>query len=278
MSLTEKALLVQLSVSQFTGRKLDRKATQEVADSHGVSSSAGRYNKSLFPNDDKLAAIHAKTTAIRAFVYKNTLPWGIEGTLILSTDNYWEFMTEFGSMKTEWQKLVGDFIVEYPVLKAKAQLSLGSLYRDQDYPDVNDIANKFKMDLAVFPVPSTDFRVEIGNEELERIKRDVESRVSVASSLAMQEAWNRLYDVVARIHNKLMDPAAIFRDSLIENAAEICDLLTRMNVENDVRLSSMCYLVSSTICNHNPEALRLDPVLRQEVASRAKKIMEDING
>ena len=74
MKLNDKALLVQLTVSQWTARKYDKKVTEQIATQHDTVIEAGRYNKSLLPLNDYLGNIHQKTTAIRKEYYENTLP------------------------------------------------------------------------------------------------------------------------------------------------------------------------------------------------------------
>ena len=106
MKLTDKALLVQLNVSQWTARKYDKKVTQQVADQYQAMVEAGRYNKSLLPLNDYLGNIHKLTTTIRTEYYKNTLPWGINGTQMLPSKNYLSFMTEHRAKKAQWLGLV----------------------------------------------------------------------------------------------------------------------------------------------------------------------------
>jgi len=273
MNLNDRALLVQLSVSQWTARKYDKKVTQEVASANGVASGVGRYNKSLLPMNDMLDNVHKKTTHIRTKFYENTLPWGIEGTMMLPTANYLRFMTEFRKEKSEWELLVNRFIWDYPKLKADAQRILGSLYNEADYPTVDDLKTKFKMDMAIFPVPATDFRVQIASDELTRIQQDVEARVKSAQSTAMNEAWNRLYERVKNMAEKLADPSAIFRDSLVENTRELCALLPRLNFADDPHLEQMRQDVEASLLKH-PEALRNDLDLRKDTADEAKAIMD----
>lgn len=273
MNLSDRALLVQLSISQWTARKYDKKATQEVASSHGVSTAAGRYNKSLLPMNDMLDRVHKKATFIRDKFYKNTLPWGIEGTMMLPTANYLQFMTDFRKEKGEWEFLVNDFASNYASLKDDAKRLLGSLYNEADYPSVDDIYRKFKMDMAVFPVPSNDFRVQLGSEELSRIQNDVERRVAEAQAKAMQDVWERLFERVKHMAEKLADPKAIFRDTLVENTRELCELLPRLNFMDDPNLEAMRQQVEASLIKH-PDAFRNDPDVRRDAAAEAKAIMD----
>lgn len=276
MNLSDRALLVQLSISQWSARKYDKKVTRQVADTNGTTMDAGRYNKSLLPMNDLLDHVHKKSTHIREKLYKNTLPWGIEGTMMLPTANYLQFMTEFRTEKAEWDSLVSAFINQYDTLKQDAQRILGTLYDPADYPSTNDLWQKFHMDMSVFPVPSTDFRVSIASDELSRIQQDVERRVTEAQTKALLDVWQRLFDRVKHMAEKLADPKAIFRDSMVENAREMCALLPRLNFADDPNLEAMRQQVEATLLKH-PDALRNDPDLRRDTAAEAKAIMDKMS-
>jgi len=277
MNLSDRALLVQLTISQWTARKYDKKATQEVATTFNTSKDAGRYNKSLLPMNDYLDRVHKKTTFIREKFYKNTLPWGMEGTMMLPTTNYLAFMNEFRKEKNEWLTLVNDFKSNYLQLKDDAKRVLGQLYADADYPTESEVGNKFKIDMAVFPVPSTDFRCQIASDELSRIQQDVEARVADAQATAMKEVWTRLYDRVKHMAEKLADPKSIFRDTLVENLQEQCAMLTRLNFMDDPNLEALRQQVEGTLASHHPDALRNDPDLRRDTAAEAKAIMDKMS-
>lgn len=273
MKLSDKALLVQLSISQWTARKYDKKATEQVASANNAAVQSGRYNKSLLPMNDFLANVHQKSTLIRKKYYANTLPWGIDGTQILPSANYLSFMTDFRKEKYEWQMVVNSFLSEYMRLKTHARVSLNTLYNEADYPSQDEVASKFNMDMSIMPVPDGDFRVDVAEEELARITADVERRVVDASQNAMKEAWNRLHDRVKHMAEKLDDPKAVFRDTLVENTREICSVLTRLNFTDDPNLEAMRQEVERSLTKHHPDALRNDPDLRRDKAAEAKAIM-----
>ncbi len=274
MKLNDRALLVSLSISQWTARKLDKRATKEVADNNRASTSAGRYNKSLLPLNDMLANVHQKTGVIREKFAKNTLPWGVDGTRILPSANYLQFMQDFRKEKAEWQYLVQTFLDNYEYLVAEAKRWLGDLYDEKDYPSKQAIENKFSMDMGIFPVPSNDFRVELSSDELTRIQEDLEARMTTVQQEAMNDCWHRLYKHVEHIAEKLSDPKNIFRDSMVENARETCDLLTRLNVADDPNLEAMRQQVEAKLLGHHPDTLRNDPDVRQDAAEEARKIMD----
>jgi hypothetical protein len=118
--------------------------------------------------------------------------------------------------------------------------------------------------------------VSIASEELTRIQEDVERRVSEAQTVAMKEVWDRLYDRVKHMAEKLADPKAIFRDTLVDNTKELCALLPRLNFMDDPNLEALRLEVEGGLLKH-PEALRNDPDLRRDTAVEAKQIMDKMS-
>ena len=274
MNLNDRALLVQLNISQWTARKLDKRATKDVAAMNNAAEVAGRYNKSLLPMNDYLDNVQKKATLIRQRYYQNTLPWGMDGTQMLPSANYLAFMTDFRKQKSEWEYAVGQFLDHYDYMREQAKRLLGSLYSDSDYPSESEIATKFKMDMVVMPVPSADFRVQLADDELNHIRGELEMRLAAAQQTAVKEVWDRLFERVQHIAEKLADPAAIFRDSMLENAREICAILPRLNFTDDPNLEALRAEVELKLVNHHPDTLRNNLDVRRDTALEAADIMD----
>jgi hypothetical protein len=92
----------------------------------------------------------------------------------------------------------------------------------------------------------------------------------------MRDVWQRLFDKVQHIAAKCSDPSAIFRDTMIENAREICEVLPRLNFMDDPQLEALRLEVESQLLVH-PDRLRTDPVLRSDTAAKAREIMDKMN-
>jgi hypothetical protein len=272
MKLSDRAILVQLNISTWSANKLDKEISAETNAIKGVQHSAGRYHKSLLPMCDLLEDIKKKASLVRGKFYENTLPWGVKGIQILPTANYLAFMTDFRKERSEYESLVTRFVPEYPQLVMDAQRFLGSAYKAADYPEAFEIADKFKMDMQVMPVPNNDFRIDIADEELARIHDEVEARVKQAAKGAMMDVWQRLYDKVQHLAEKLNDPSAIFRDTTVSHLVDLCEILPRLNVMDDPNLEAMRQEVESRLANYNPDTLRADTRVRQSVAADANEI------
>ena len=279
MHLSDKALLAHLGVSQWTARKLDKQASKQVAQANGATGNVGNFNKTLLPTCNKIADVHSETALIRKEFYHNTLPWGIEGTFILPSANYLAFTTEYRKKKAAWDNLVEEFFCGYPQARADAQRLLGNLYNQRDYPILSDLKRKFKMDLTFLPVPTTgDFRVELADGEIDSITADLEERVAESSKVAMQDVWQRLYDKVEWIADRLGDPKNVFHTATYEDAQDLCKLLSRLNFTDDADLEAMRSKAEQKLFKLHPEAIKNDPDVRRDTAKDAEAIMKQMAG
>lgn len=275
MSIKNKALLVNLKISQMSGFKIDKGATEQVALNNNSSMEAGRYNKNLFASTDLLSNIKSKTNDIRKKFYHNTLPWGLKGTHMLPSANFMDFSAEFRADKKDWFSLVDEFIVGIPKIKVDAPRVLGKMYNEADYPTEEEARARFSMDMEITSIPDDDFRVQgISDDELDTIRKDITNKVTTATEDAMNVAWQRLYDTVSHMAETLADPAKNFKNTLVENTQDICSVLTRLNVTDDPNLERLRQEVEASLTTTNPEVLRHDPDARRDTAEDAKAIMD----
>jgi hypothetical protein len=277
MNLNDRAMMVQLNISQWTARRYDRKASAEITDANNATRDAARVNKLLLPGADSLKVVHQYSTCVRQLVYDNTASCGIDGMQILANANYLSFSAQYRKDKAVWEQAVNEFCAEYPYLRAAAPRKLQGLYNSNDYPEEHEIRNLFRMELVFFPIPEgKNIRIPVSNDELTKIQQQVEDRVDTAAKAAMRDVWQRLFDKVQHIAAKCSDPSAIFRDTMIENAREICEVLPRLNFMDDPQLEALRLEVESQLLVH-PDRLRTDPVLRSDTAAKAREIMDKMN-
>ena len=64
-------------------------------------------------------------------------------------------------------------------------------------------------------------RLNLQGGEVDRIRERIESRVKKATDTAMNDLWERLYQSVSRMAERLDNTDKVFRDSLVNN---LCSL------------------------------------------------------
>lgn len=271
MALHTRAMLVNLSISQWTARKHDKKISGEVERNHGASG-AGRYNKLLVPAAS-LEPVQRTVSAARTHLYFTTLPWGDNGDRLLPSNLYFQFTQDMRSLIADFDAAADDFVRVYPSLIAAAQRHLGTMYDPADYPDVHDIRSRFEARLDFSPVPdASDFRVEVDANAAEEIKASITEAVNARQEQAMVDVKKRMRDVVTRIEERLSVKDAIFRDTLIENARDLCELIPSLNITNDPELEALRVEMEENLLIQ-PETLRRDPDKRKETAKAASEIL-----
>ena len=273
--LSQKAVLIKLSVSQWTARKFDRAVTQEVADAHGVQADAGRYNKVLIESSE-IKKVAKATNAARTFFYANTLPWSDEYR-IRPTQGYMEFINDLGEHKTEFQNRVMDFCGMYSDLQTKARLTLKGMYNPGDYPSPERINKKFDFSVSVLPLAGAkDFRINLSKEQVAQMGAQLERQNAKAVKQAMRTAWTRLHDAVTHMADKLSGEKTVFRNSLVDNLEELTRVLPVLNITNDPELAKVCDEISRSLCSYDPDTLRKDDLARGKTGRAAKKISKAI--
>lgn len=274
-TLISRAMLASLRISSWSARKYDKKVTKETNEAHGADQDAGRYNKMLLPGDaSSYKALTSHVAATRVLHYEQTLAWSDDGWRLLPVANYQKYTDKLRAAKHTYDALLGDFLADYPALQQAAKIKLNGMYRDEDYP--TDVAGKYGFSIEYNPVPSGgDFRVELSQAEIDIIATRANDRVKSAFEDAHKDAVKRLYECVARIHERLAQPEAIFRDSLISNASDLCDVLSRLNIAGDVNLETLRKQTDS-LATVAPDTLRNDAVTRIQTANAAQGILDSM--
>lgn len=278
-SISNRAMLVNLQISQWTARKLDRAETTALNARHGLTIEAGRVNKNLLPMAAELERVHQTTSFIRKDFAKRTLPWGLEGVNILKADGYMEFTGVVRKWRDDWESAVDGFLHAYPTYHAEAKDLLNGLFREEDYPHVDDLRRRFAFNIRFMPVPDQqDWRVDIGDDALAAIKAQLQADITETMGSAMQAAWQRVHDVVSKAHERLKDPDNVFRDTLVENAVELCSLLPSLNITDDPDLEAVRQTLERSLCKHKPDTLRDDLAVREGVTNQMAEIMAKMKG
>jgi hypothetical protein len=272
-------MLVRLSISQWTARKKDKKATQVVHETYNASSDTGQYNKYLVARD-ALKEIMQAANASRTYHYSRTLPWTDDGTRILPTKIWEDYTKAMRLFRSQFEAGITGLATDWPRIVDEARRKLNGLFNETDYPrDIDALRRKYNWDVKISPLPTgADFRVSLSQEDTDAIRAQIDRDTREAVGAAMRDVWTRLYDAVAHMSEKLSDPKAIFRDTLVTNLTELTALLPALNLTEDPELDRMAKAVEADLCKYSPEGLREMPVIRAETATKATEIMAAMAG
>lgn len=273
--LQNSALIVSLSISQWSARKLDKKVTDEINISHNATADAGRYNK-LLVSKAHTEAVQKITGKARTFHYENTLAWGDNNERLLPTANYMKYVQEMGMLKGEFDAAIAAFFSNYDAVIVEARIRLNGMFRDSDYPSKGDIQDKFAFNTSFMPVPSSDIRVGLSDSIMDALRANVETEINSRLGDAVKGIWERIKTQLSHMRDKLSTKDAIFRDSLFDNLTDLIELLPALNVTNDVNIAKICNEMKGLVVS--PDSVRTNVALRITKADEVDAVMNKFKG
>ena len=196
--------------------------------------------------------------------------------------NFIAYKEQLNTLETNYNALVEKFIVAYPNLVSAAAFQLGALFNRDEYPEADAIARKFKFNYNFFPVPQAgDFRVDIGEEARKEIEASCNSLSNSRIESAMKDAWSRLHEHLLRMSERLdYDEVAdkkIFRDTLVENAVELVDMLKHFNITRDPSMEQARLALHDAIYGYEASDLRESFIARESVKRKVDEILGKFN-
>lgn len=276
-SIKETAMLANLTISHWGSSKVDREATRKTLDDAGAENDAGRFTKRLVAKED-LRDLAVNASQLRSRHYYYTLPWLDDGARILPAKLYDDYMKEISRLKNERESLVREFVSRHQELKTKAKRRLGRLFKEEDFPTSDDLRHEFDVRVIMLPMPDVDdFRVALPSADVRQMKAQLQEHLERQQASSVKAAYERIVKVLSRFQERLADPNAKFKNSLVTNIQELCELLPAFNITNDKELTGITETLLKQFANKDPDSLRNNAQVRVRVARRAKSVLNDID-
>jgi hypothetical protein len=280
MSISSSALLVELNISVWPASKLDREITDKVNSDAGAVKGASQTKKNLFAGTSLRKDISDFAARVRLYHNRHTLPWADKGERMLPTALFLDYKQTINGYERTFEMMCDNFFIEYPRLVAEAPTALKGLYKAEDYPEIEEVKQKFGFKRTVKPVPEAgDFRLDIPAEDLEEMRSTFVDQQDKKLADAMREPWERLHKTLVGMSEKLTDVEGDdgkkrYHDTLITNPLELCELLTKLNVTNDPKLEEARRQVELTMLGANIESIKEDAHTRNELKSKVDNILK----
>lgn len=222
-----------------------------------------------------LKPIRQATSAIKSCHEHYTSPWDANHR-IGANENHMEFMPKMSALTSKFDDAADQLVVVYPSLLREAESGLGDLFDRKEYPAISEIRSKFWVEFTIDPVnESGDFRATVADDEVDRLKADLERRNDVKIARAMNNSWTRLYDVVksmAERFEKSKDNQ--FHDSIVGNITRLTSILPALNITKDPKLEEMRKEIEQRLCGNSGRALREDDTVRTKTYEATQDIMK----
>lgn len=279
-NIRNQAMLVSLNIGLFNPKKTDRSVTREVLISKNASANAGAFVKNILP-DEAVKPIQASGSALRAWVYTQTLPWNDESFRLLPVAQWDVFTDQLRARIASFNSLVDQFCAQYETHRDKALLQLGALADPKDYPPLATVRTKFYINVNYTPLPnSRDFRLDdMPEEAMSELREQADLRVAEAVSEARNDLYRRLTERLEHIVKRMSEASAKkegtrIHASLLTNLSELCQLIPALNVTKDQELENLRQRVMREITPFDIEDIRDSEDSRTALKTKASSILE----
>ena len=284
MSISDRAVLVQLNISSWGTERLDKSQTERINLLNNADSKAGKVHKDLMCGTTLAKDIDLHVGRARLWNNQNTMPWQDRGARLLPTSLFLPYKDEMNSKESKFEAMVNRFIPNYAAAKQTAKNYLGSMYREEDYPDVNDIASKYKWTLSVSPIPSSGhFCLDVPAEDLENVRKSCDDFVEQKVADAMLKPWEDLHNMLTGMSGKLQEVDELngtpkrFHETFVTNALDLCKLLNHMNITNDPQLDKARQQLELVLAGTDVDDIKENEFVRSDMKKRVDSILNEFD-
>jgi hypothetical protein len=267
-TLASSAMIVEVNISNWTGRKKDKAASKDVTTRNNANDGVASVHKALLADNSDLRAIQQHVTAIRAAHAHMTMPWSNSGLRLLPTAQFFKYQQAMTDMQNEFWRLVKEFLSKYNDAVIDVQALLGNLFSRDDYPTLEALERKFGFSISYDDVPTGDFRVALPAEAIAELTTNRNADHQNNLERAMNDVWTRLYKALTNMSDRLdygsKEEKKVFRDTLVSNVIDMIELLRVCNVTNSTQMSAMADSLEEAMSGVTPDALREDDYFRAE--------------
>ena len=269
-SISSASMLVGLGINVWSGRKLDKRASEEVVAANNADRGVARVTKSLLGSCEELEAVVKFAANVRTIHYNSTLPWSDMGPRLLPTPKYFAYHKNMSGLQAEFYRMVDVFISAYDLEVAASQAKLGDLFDVRNYPNTEELRKKFSFTFNYLPLPDAgDWRLDINNEALTSLRDQYKDHYANQLTGAMNDIWKRLYETLNTLSRQLSDKTEdgktprIFA-SVFDRMQEVLDLMETCNMTNDMQMQLMQRKLAAAFRGVSAEAVKDDAYLRRD--------------
>jgi hypothetical protein len=156
-------------------------------------------------------------------------------------------------------------IYHYPYAIVAAQVSLGALFNQDDYPTADEVISRFAIEHAwlTFDV-ARNIPLEVQQHEIVKFQEKLKE-AETEILFALREAFASMVEHFVRRLNAIREGGKppIIKDSLLDNFNEFFNTFSARNIMEDAELSRLVERSKEILRNIHPETLRKSESIRQ---------------
>lgn len=280
ISLASNSLLVSVDVNVWSATKQDRGISDEITTAKKADKSAGRYVKNLLADHPKHKAIVNYRQTIYNWQKRRTYRWNNSQDLLPAIDVP-KFMAEFRVHEKAFHDLVEDFLASYTNIVSDMAFKQGDMFDRNDYPSVDQLRNKFGVNLFTADVPMHDFRCQVSQDLADDLFNTYSKQTEEIIHSIVEEQSTRFIEVMKSISHccgyEEEDDGKVKKrkiyESTLEKAKDMCESFKGFNLTNSSALEEARASLEKTLNGVTAQDIRDSDAIRSSVKNGVDDIL-----
>ncbi len=262
-------------------RTLTNQQKEEVGDTYGAEAGFISASKKLI---DTRHEAFRKLTAVRTRVCQYwrglTLPYTEPGVRLIRQADIDGFVQVMEGFRDELLSAEADLNNVYQEIKADARKRLGRLYNADDYPPAIEDVFGVSWEFPSVEPPSYLMRLnpDLYQQEQRRVAQRFDEAVQLAEQAFVAEFAKLVSHLTERISTGVEGERKIFRDSAITNLSGFFERFRHLSVRSSQQLDQLVDQAKGLVQGIQPQDLRDNDRLRQQVATQLSQVQASLDG
>lgn len=273
--LQERAVLVRLRMRKWNPSAVDDAVTQQIMSIHGATGDAGRFRKILM-QDDGLRKLNSIFWAAWRVHTEMTLPWEDGGKRLLPAKSFFDYKRKMTTFEREFAVVLNQVAATFTDKVKEQKKRLGSMWKASDYPTEEMFRAAFDFAVLLEPIPTADdFRLHMGKEEREELKRNYDQEIRNKLKGAVQDVFAAVKQTVEELRDKLADPNTQVRSGTFTAIKRLVATLPQLNsVVQDPAIAELGKRLAEDLLSVPSDAVAHDTSVRGETQRKADAILK----
>jgi hypothetical protein len=264
-----------------TRRSLTSEQKAQAADAFGAEGSFLSAGKKLIDTSHcAFKAVTSLRSQATGFWRSITVPFPEPGVRLIRRDDIGMFEVKMTSLRADLAEAVANLDEHYGELKSAARRRLGRLYNPSDYPD--SLSGLFAVAWEYPNVEPPHYLRQLSpalyEEEARRVAARFDEAVRMAEEAFTEELSRLVTHLTERLSGQEDGKPKIFRDSAVANLTEFFERFRHLNVRSSEELDNLVQQAQRVVRGVEPQQLRDDQSLRQQVATQLSSVQATLDG
>ncbi len=253
----------------------------QAADSFGAEGkylSAGK--KLLDTSHPAFKAVTAVRGRAVAYWKGISLPYPEPGIRLIRQADIQDFDQRMADFRDELDTAVTDLNRHFDELRSAARNRLGDLFNPADYPHSLIGLFAIEHDFPSIEPPNylRQLSPELYEQECQRMQLRFDEAVQLAEQAFLEELTKLVEHVTERLNGQTDGRPKVFRDTAITNLNEFFERFRKLNVRSNEQLDELVDRAQQIVGGIEPQRLRDNGVLRQQVATQLAGVQSSLDG